>query len=198
MNFSVFADDQTLGDGGVSGSVGGSAAGVKPSGVKPGGVVGGIGGTVPVKEVVLQLKGNTPFYSIYYTNEPSKIKGTLNGKGWNVSQVIEMDSGYGGYGTRTWNIYATVADVFSDSEVVGRCRADLESTMNVAKISIIQEGPTNYIQAAVGANQNDISGGTGGSGFFDNFGLGLGGGLGLSTPIVIAGGVLLLVVLMKR
>jgi len=194
----------TSGSGGatIGGGFGGSGLGGSYNGYDeydPGSVAsGGLTARVQVRETVLQLKGNFPAYSNYYTDEPAKIRSILNAAGWNVSRVVEISSGVAGLGTRTWNIYATTNGSFSDTQITNQARRDLESAMNVSSVSIVQLGAATYVTAPANGSTN-ISGGTnllgiGGSDFLSNFAV----GLGVSTTVVLAGAAVLLILIAKR
>lgn len=95
------------------------------------------------RSVVIELKGFTPQYSIYYTAESVLIKDTLQQMGWNVSLVVETSGGMLGYGQRTWLIYANVQNQYSDSEIPSYVRNDLSSVMTVVSARVLRGTSTN-------------------------------------------------------
>lgn len=108
---------------------------------------------------VLKIKGSTPQYSIYYTDEAELIASTLNAAGWNVS-VTEESSGYFGYGERTWKVIANLDRDYSDAEIRNQIRADLAPVMSINSVTVVppgasfnddEEGTNWYLYAAAGA-----------------------------------------------
>lgn len=94
------------------------------------------------RPVVIELRGYTPQYSIYYTAESVLIKDTLQRAGWNVSLVVETSGGFAGYGQRTWKIYAKVLNQYSDVEIPAYVRSDLGDVMTVVDARVLKESPT--------------------------------------------------------
>lgn len=191
MHFSVFDNDETLG-----------FTDWATIGVAGGGVSLGSGRTQRgrVRQIVFQLVGRFRMSGLgWFTDEQGEIRDTLNGKGWNVSSVSSV--GGSGIGNRTFNIYATVNDTFSDGQAATIMSRDLESKINIASVKIVNSSVASYVNVDASAGLsavNGISGGTASGDFLSNLGLGLGGGLGLSSPVVLLGGAVLLLLVLKK
>lgn len=91
------------------------------------------------RNVVIELRGYTPQYSIYYTAESRLIKDELNRMGWSVSLVVETSGGILGYGQRTWKIYANVLNQYPDSVIPSYVRSNLSDVMTVNDVRVLNE-----------------------------------------------------------
>lgn len=192
MKFSVFDHDETMG----------SAAEYGPL----------------FRDVSVRIEGNyqstLPGWSI--DNNAAGIKQTLNNKGWNVEQVTNVSSGwFPGISGFTYTIFAVVGRNYTDRQIQDQVTRDLTGFFNVSAISVISAPyvPTydggglatvtvngtapvaNYGNSLPGASASIANQpGIGGGDFLSNLGL----GVGVSTPIVVGGAALLLLLMLKR
>lgn len=198
-------DPGTLGDiigGSAAGSIGGvGAAAGGILGATPIGVGNSAGGDhVLGREVVIEIKGQilSPLFwpSMFFVNEPEWIKNVLEARGWKINRSVEISSGLAGVGQRTWRVTASVGNQYSDSQIVNNARNHLmERKMSVASVNIVRASPASYVQGV-----NASSGGDG-----SNVGLnvnsmiaGAAVGLGVSSTVLLAGGAVVLVLLLRR
>lgn len=156
------------------------------------------------RDVVIQIDGIYQSYlpSWNVDNNAAGIQQTLNSKGWLIEQVANISTAWFPEQSHfTYVVYAVVGNAHSDGEVVSNIQRDLAGFFNISGVSVLStpyNGPSgqqssfpavNYLPATPG-----VSLAPAGSSFLDS----LGTGLGISTPIVLlAGGVLLLIVLRR-
>lgn len=170
------------------------------------------------RDVEIRIRGTFQSATNYYSigNDANGIAATLNNKGWIVGQVT--------YETQTWftgpdyyRIFVVVNNVYSDREVQDQIRRDLAGYFNVEGIELLSQPYTgalinigtfdggtvygsgngsgaNYGQQTPGAGNPASQGGLLPSSAIDAFA----GSLGISTPIAIAGGLVLLVLIMRK
>ena len=173
-------------------------------------------GSALLRDVSLRIDGS--FQSLLpswgYDNNADGIKTLLNSKGWIVEQVDNVSPGYfPGVSGFSYNVYAVVGSNYSDRQIQDQIRRDLSGYFNVTGVStlsapwtpVVNGGNLGTVNVYGGSSQptanyagpvppagTTVS--TGSSGVLSNLGL----GLGISTPIAIAGGALLLVLLLKK
>lgn len=164
-----------------------------------------------LRDVEIIINGNFQSISMGILGLPNNaagIKEYLEGKGWVIDHIgHESASWFPGLSGFTYRIFAVVGTNYSDSQIQSSLRQDLSGFFNISGISTVSppwvgnvgtvtvtpgtnEPPANY-QPAPGAAvvQNPSS-----SGFLDS----LGTGLGISTPIALIGGGLLLLILLRK
>jgi len=133
------------------------------------------------------------------------IQALLNSKGWIVENVSDQSGWTGDY---IFRIDAVVARNYSDAEILAQVQRDLSSLFVVNGASMLSQPytvptgttpsiynppPANY-QTPVGGATVPGTGGISTQSALDAFT----GGLGITTPIAIMGGLVLLVLIMKR
>lgn len=205
MDLSLFANDGNLGDGGVSGGIGGVrgggvSGGIGSSGIgSGGGVSGGIGATIQVREVTIKVSGTfftgiglaLPAYGIYQNlGAAGNIRQILENKGWSINSV---DEGTGTGVHRTFTISANVREEYDDATVNQNIRSHLGTIMTVTNAAIVRKSNPSYV-SNVSNNMFTPGEAVPLSGMLNSLGM----GLGLSTPVVIAGAALLLILVLKR
>ena len=189
MGLSIFDHDLNFGD--VGGAVGSYIGG---SGLNVGGSVAGQ--VISAREVTVEVVGAVvgwssfllPMYGVYQVaTAAGKVKAILEREGWKiVGDPIE--AGFvAGYGQR-FLVRALVNSQYSDADVLHNMKVQLSSLLTVASVKIVEK------KAPVNVDGSQSSYSPGGSGVLSSFAL----GMGVSTPILIAGGAVLLLVLLKR
>lgn len=200
LSLSVFDDDQSIGWPGTTPTLQGQSGGIIAANLGPyssGGsinVSGSAAGQIhnSLREVKVELTGHFAAISMWFRDERGSIESILRGKRWPVTRVAEISSGTLGVGNRVWHITVNVRASFSDQQVQNGIRSDLEGEMTVANVRLIQTSLATYVPGS--ADVPDPNGLSGLSVFLSSLGL----GAGLSTPVVIAVGGLLLILLLKR
>jgi hypothetical protein len=185
LNFSVFDNDETLGDitRGVTGTVQG--AGVRHM----------------TLQVTISFLGSwlAPQLS-WFRDEASIVKDELQRNGWIVRGIARTSTNVGGVGAYTFLIDVELHGNFSDSEIVGTARSVLSRIGSDVRVSIARNS-VNYVSTNVGggplSSANPATASSAAT-FFDNLGAGLGAGLGISSPVVLLAGGVHLIVLLKR
>lgn len=197
------SDNGTLGQpvpGSAGGSIGvlpGSAGGSIAGGRSP--VAGGVAGRVQVagRTVFLEITGTVARHLYLFINEESWIRDALAARGWDVRAVNKTGSwAVPGVGHRTYLVEAVVGQQYSDSQVVHNARMHLTAQgMVVANVRLFRAAAVAYLDATFAETSGgDGSQAPGLSAAVSNFAL----GLGLSSPIVIAGGVLVLYLILRK
>ena len=126
-------------------------------------------------------------------NEPEWIGDVLRARGWDIRRVVEVSSG-AIVTDRIWHVYARVFAQYSDAQIVSNARNHLvERGMSISSVKIAQASAASYISTNVSGGDGSIA-----SKSIDSFVANTSLGLGLSTPFVLAGGVVILVLLLKR
>ncbi len=186
MQFSIFENDNTLGD----------ARDYDPSGQL-------------LRDMTIRISGTQQ--SALSPVSAAGIKAVLNGKGWLVEQVSHIsDSWFPGVSGFTYRIYAVIGTSFSHSAIQTQIRRDLDGYFNVNGISIESDSysPQSPVPSSPSTPTPPINSNlplppaydpnnppaAGSSGVLDNLGL----GLGISTPIVLGVGALALILIMRR
>lgn len=163
------------------------------------------------RQVHVRLSGNPQSWGVFGTIFDA-VKETLANAGWAVDNVSFSGSGIGctNYGC-TIDVFVTVSNIYSQSDIETNIVRDLAGTFGVTGISVISGGTPpvsdgGYIYdggdlGTVTVHTGDNTGASGlpsvpagGTNLLNNFAT----GLGISTPLVLAGGVLLALVLLKR
>jgi hypothetical protein len=128
-----------------------------------------------------------------------KIGDALRNSGWDilaVKQTANFGSGYA-----EWQVTANVLNQFTDSDVLNNIRGDIASVVGGNVSAAILSTIPAYVNAATGqlvtSQGQPIATAVGGNAL-DSFLASLGGGLGLSTPVVLLAGGVLLVLFLKR
>lgn len=198
----AFQFDGNLGDGisaaagAVLGGASAGAGGSLGSGGQTGVGAGASGTLIPMRDVTIEVVGNPvslltalmPVAGVYQAATAiQKIGETLTKEGWNIAKVNQIGVAVG-YGFR-YQIVARVTDEYTDDDVWNNIRSHLSSILTVHDVKILKRGAAQYIDPS----QKDAYK-PGSNGFLDMLGL----GLGVSTPVVIGGAVLLLVLLLRR
>lgn len=212
----LYLDDQTMGDG-VTGGIGG---GFNPGGSSggtfaPGGVSGGaygqvggggIGGSFnpgSLREFIVEVQGTftgiigaaIPALGVYQNyNVTSSIRAALEDRGFMVQQVSDVGLGSGG---RKFRITLLVIDGWSDSDVRSSVANTLANIMQVNKVSVASTPPGGSVWGG------STGGNYGGGGAGNNDGISLDWnnlltGVGISTPVVIVGGALVLLLILRK
>lgn len=184
MNFSVFENDQTFGD-----------------------VTRGVTGTVQTQirhmslQVTMEFIGSMIGAGSWLVNEAALVKTTLEANGWIVRGCRRTSTNLAGVGAYTFQVDVELHGNFSDATIVSTAKSVLSSIANNVRVSIIRS-QVSYVNSNIG-------GGVTGGGAFDEISrllgntagsaaVGAGLGLGISTPILILGGGLILILLLKR
>jgi hypothetical protein len=142
------------------------------------GTLGDIGGARGVQILVSGGFGSGAFI-FDSTPGDQRIKDALNGKGWEVTQVTNT-SDLPGF-SFTYRVYANVLSIYSDQDIVNAIARDLAGVFEVSGASVVGSTPAANSPNTVGA---------GTSAFLT--------GLGISTPIALIGGGIVLFLLLKR
>lgn len=187
MQFSIFENDQTMGD----------ARDHDPSGQL-------------LRDMTIRVSGTQQ--SALSPVSAAGIKAILNAKGWMVEQVSHIsDTWFPGVSGFTYRIYAVVGTQYSHSTIQSQIRRDLDGYFNVSGVSIESDSyvprtntpaPSNPRPPSNSGSSNlplppandPNAAGSGSSGVLDNLGL----GLGISTPIVLGVGALAVILIMRR
>lgn len=118
------------------------------------------------------------------------MKAILRARGWEIDRIQGLSNTWYPGSPLTFLIFANVGNEYSDSDIVNNARNDLTQIMTVSSVHIVQASPAQYQSLEnAAAVQADAK-----SNFFDNFGT----SLGISTPIALVGGGLLLILLLRR
>lgn len=166
-------------------------------------------------DVHVRVNGSRPsgYWAIpTVTSVADDIANTLRSYLWLVTNVANTGSVFAT--DYTFDIFVRVGDIYTDEQVKSNMVRDLTGVFNVSGISIISSGPRGNPAPAntntnpgTGTNTNTGSGtpnaglpaannptAPSSTGFLDNLGL----GLGVSTPIVLLGGGVLLLLILKK
>lgn len=224
MSLSLFETDNTLGNvsaasygpglggsaslpGGVGGSVNipGSGGTVNvPSGIggsvgsgSGGGASAGLGGGafVGLRDVVVRVRGDVvgvggviflPLGAYRIVNARDAIRDALWQRNWAVKSVSQSPGSF--------DVAVSVKQEYSDSQIINNMRRDLADVVTVTGVSVVSKSAVTYVTPSGFGSVNIGSAGADDTGFLSNLGL----GLGVSTPVVLLGGAVLLVLLMRR
>lgn len=150
------------------------------------------------------------------------IKSRLNSRGWLIEQVTnETDAWFPQpTGAFKYRLYAVIATNFSDAQIRDQVIRDLSGFFIVTNVSFVTppySGPSNASTAVTKtgssvASSPKKSGGSGDVNYlpstppidtqtkssWDDFAKSLGTGLGITAPVAILGGAVLLAVLLRR
>lgn len=183
----IYTPTTAASGGQVQGSVGGSIGGSLGSGVG-----GSAVGTVQpnAREVVIEIKGS-PADGWFYS-EKEWIENVLEARGWNITNVGQI-SGAGGAGV--WRVTAMVGNQYSDAQIVTNARNHLAAQgMTVTGVAIVQASQATYVSGNVAPSGGDGSNASG----FNSMIAGAALGLGVSSTVLIVGGVAVAVLLLRR
>lgn len=198
MRLSINDDDGNLGD--LLDWLGHSAISGGATGV-------GVGGT---REVTIYVTGNVGFANAAASASlvASRIRAVLSANGWSIRNVTPALAGFG-MTSQSYVIIANVFRNFSDSQILSNVRRDLASVMTVTRASIVLSAASGSAGGSIGVPAGGVdyqnvpasAGNTGGSGVgnaisgaLNNFAL----GSGITTPLVIGGGLLVLLLILRK
>jgi hypothetical protein len=156
---------------------------------------------VPSRQLVVRVNGTffqgvgviLPAYGIYQNlGAAGQIRQALTHKGWKVVAVDEL-SGTGVH--RSFNVKVDVQTQYDDATVTGNMTNDLSPIMTLTQVAIVTKGPAQYVDPAIAGTPGISNAATnilGGAvtGFFSN--------LGLTTPIAVAGGLVVALLILKK
>lgn len=172
-------------------------------------------GSPYLRDVSVRIDGNfqsnLPAWG--YDNNAEGIQTVLNSKGWIAEQVTNVSSGwFPGISGFSYEIFAVVGVNYTDREIQDNLRRDLSGFFNVTGISTTSSAytpPTGTAYVPPGQTPPPVIYGTPTPGAtptptqgtptsIDNFVSDFASGLGFSTPMILLGGAVLLVLIMKR
>lgn len=185
MRLSIHDNDDNFGN---IGAAIGSLIGLNLGGAAVGQVQSGA-----AREVVIEIKGTVSRAFFWAYNEPEWIGDVLRARGWDIRRVAEVNSG-AIVTDRTWHVYARVFSQYSDAQIVSNARNHLvERGMSVTSVRIAQASAAAYISTNVSGGDGSIAAKT-----FDSIVANTSLGVGISTPFLLAGGAVILILLLKR
>jgi len=161
-----------------------------------------------LRDMVIRVSGYQQ--SSLYPISADGLKDLLNSKGWIVEQVSNTsDSWFPGVSGFIYRVYAVVGTNYTDSEVTNQIRRDLDGYLSVSGVTIESGSyvPPSTVPVGNTHSANPQGGSSGippatvpnagpslGSSFVNNFAQ----GLGVSTPVALLGGGLILLLILKR
>jgi len=147
-------------------------------------------GNAGTRPVVISLSGSFYFTSNWGTNGRDNMAAVLAARGWDIDRIQGLSNTWYPGSPLSFLIFANVENQYSDAAIVNNVRNDLLQIMSVSDVRIVRASPAEYtsLQNAAAAQANA------GSDFLGN----LGTSLGISTPIALVAGGLLLIFLLRR
>jgi len=166
-----------------------------------------------LRDVSLLINGWWQSTALCTNCNSSGIQSRLNGKGWIVEQVVDQSTSWipGLYGGSIYRIDAVVAKNYTDGQIESQIIRDLAGFYNVSGVTFLTppyfglpsnsasslqpdaKKPTGTSYAPPPATVDT----TGNSGSYDSFLKSFGSSLGISAPIALIGGAVLLALLLR-
>lgn len=164
-----------------------------------------------LRDVTLLINGWWQSPTLCTNCDSNGIKSTLNFKGWQVEQVVNQTTSWlpGLYGGAIYRVDAVVGRQFSDAQIEQQIVRDLAGFFNINGVTFLtppyggltqtQNTASGVQSGAVGNSYKQSVGPVNSSNpSLDSFASSLGTSLGISAPIAIIGGAVLLALLLRR